>query len=88
MASHVLRHIGIYVLGIFIARSVCLKLWKEAFLMWAPQWLSGKESAYQCRRCWFDPWVRKIPWRGKWQPIPVFLPGKSHELRSLVGYSP
>ena len=25
---------------------------------------------------WFDPWVRKIPWRRKWQPIPVFLPGK------------
>ena len=32
--------------------------------------------------------VRKIPWRRKWQPTPVFLPGKSHELRSLVGYSP
>ena len=36
----------------------------------------------------FDPWVGKIPWRRKWQPIPVFLPGKSHEQRSLVGYSP
>jgi len=32
--------------------------------------------------------VRKIPWRRKWQPIPVFLPGKSHGQRSLVGYSP
>ena len=30
-----------------------------------PRWLSGKESAYQCRRCEFDPWVRKIPWRRK-----------------------
>ena len=29
-------------------------------------------------RCWFDPWVRKIPWRRAWQPIPVSLPGKSH----------
>ena len=28
------------------------------------------------KRCGFDPWVRKIPWRRKWQPIPVFLPGK------------
>ena len=28
----------------------------------------------------------KIPWRRKWQPIPVFLPGKSHGQRSLVGY--
>ena len=35
-----------------------------------------------------DPWVRKIPWRRKWQPTPVFLPGKSHGRRSLVGYSP
>ena len=36
----------------------------------------------------FDPWVAKIPWRRKWQPISVFLPGKSHGWRSLVGYSP
>ena len=27
-------------------------------------------------------------WRRKWQPSPVFLPGKSHEQRSLAGYSP
>ena len=32
-------------------------------------------------------WVGKIPWRKKWQPTPVFLPGKSHGERSLVGYS-
>ena len=36
----------------------------------------------------FDPWVGKIPWRRKWQSTPVLLPGKSHEQRSLVGYSP
>ena len=36
----------------------------------------------------FDPWVGKIPWRRKWKPTPVFLPGKSHGLRILVGYSP
>ena len=53
-----------------------------------PRWLSGKESAYQCRRCEIDPWVRKIPWRRKWQPTPVFLLGKSHGQRSLVGHSP
>ena len=35
----------------------------------------------------FDPWVRKIPWKRKWQPTPVFLPGKSHGQWSLVGYS-
>ena len=31
----------------------------------------------------FDPWVRKVPWRRKWQPTSVFLPGKSHGQRSL-----
>ena len=43
-----------------------------------------------CFLCWrpgFDPWVRKIPWRRKWQPTPAFLPGKSHGQRKLVGYS-
>ena len=29
-----------------------------------------------------------VPWRRKWQPTPVFLPGESHGQRSLVGYSP
>ena len=42
----------------------------------------------QCRRCGFDPWVGKMPWRKKWQSTPVFLPGKSHGQRSLVGYGP
>ena len=37
---------------------------------------------------WFDSWVRKIPWRRKWQSTPVLLPGKSHGQKSLVGYSP
>ena len=45
-----------------------------------------KES--MCRRCEFDPWVWKIPWRRKWQPTPVCLPGESHGQRSSVGYSP
>ena len=54
-----------------------------------PNWLSGKESTCQCRRHGFDSWVRKIPWRRKWQPrIPVFLPGKAHGQKSLAGYSP
>ena len=50
--------------------------------------MGGKESTCQCRRCEFDPWVLKIPWRRKWQPTPGFLPGKSYGQRSLVGYSP
>ena len=53
-----------------------------------PWWLSGKGSACQCRRHKFNPWVRKIPWRRKWQPTPVFLPGEFHGQWSLVGYSP
>ena len=36
----------------------------------------------------FDPWVRKIPWRRKWQPTPEFLLGEFHGQRSLAGYSP
>ena len=51
----------------------------------------GQESVCQCRRCkrhWFDPWVGKMPWRRKWQPTPVFLPGESHGQRNLAGYSP
>jgi len=32
-------------------------------LLW---WLGGKESACQFRRCKFEPWVGKIPWRIKW----------------------
>ena len=52
---------------------------------------SGKESACQCRRwkrCGFDPRVRKIPWKRKWHPIPVFLQRESHGQKNLVGYSP
>ena len=51
----------------------------------------GKESTCQCRRhrrCNFDPWVGKMPWRRKWQPTSVFLLGKSHGQRSLAGYNP
>ena len=49
-------------------------------------WLSGKGYTCQCRRLKrlrFNPWVRKIPWRGKWQPTQ-----ESHEQKNLAGYSP
>ena len=42
----------------------------------------------QCGRPGFSPWIGKISWRRRWQPTPVFLPGKFHRWRSLVGYSP
>ena len=41
----------------------------------------------QCRRPGFNSWVRKIPWRRKWQPTPVSLPAESQGQRSLAGYS-
>ena len=61
----------------------------------APGWgfpgsTSGEESACQCRgpkRFRFGPWFGKIPCSRKWQPTPVFLPGKFHEQKSLAGYS-
>ena len=60
------------------------KLWLEGHI-----WSVDEESTCQWRRhrrCRFDPWVEKIPWRRKWQPTPVFLPGKSQGQRSLAGY--
>ena len=36
------------------------------------------------KRPGFNPWVRNIPWRRKWQHTPVLLPGKSHGQKSLV----
>ena len=48
------------------------------------------KDSCQCRRhrrLEFNPWVRKTPWRRKWQPTRVFLPGKSHVQKSLEGYS-
>ena len=54
-----------------------------------PQWLSSKESAYSAGDAGDIGLIPgKSPWRKKWQPIPVFLPGKSHEQRSKVGYNP
>ena len=52
---------------------------------------SGKEPSCQsrgCKRCEFDPWARKMPWRRAWQLTPVFLPGESHGQRSLTSYGP
>ena len=56
-----------------------------------PGGASGKEPPCQCKRPKrreFDPWIRKIPWKRIWQPIPLFLPRESHGQRSLPGYSP
>ena len=78
-----------------LGRTCCLSSF-ESFLVFfyinlrLPWWLSDKEFACQCRRhrrYRFDPWAGKIHWRRKWQPTPVFLPGKFDGQWSLVGYS-
>ena len=53
-----------------------------------PWWLGSKEFTCNAGDMGFNPSIRKIPWRRKWHTTPVFLPGKSHGQRSLVGYSP
>ena len=78
---------------IFILLTVCVCIYFKLDNIYRglPKWISGKESACQCRRhrrCGFNPWVRKVPWRRAWQPTPVFLPERSHGQRCLMGYSP
>ena len=54
-----------------------------------PWWFSGKKNpSANTEDLRFDLWVWKIPWRNKQQPTSVFLPGKFHGQKSLVGYSP
>ena len=48
----------------------------------------GTECAWQCWRCGFNSWVRKIPQRRIWQPTPLFLTRKFHGQRSRAGYGP
>ena len=73
----------IKMLPILCSNYVCL--WRGL-----PRCAGGKELTLQCRRLkrhWFNPWVRKSPWRRAWQPILVLLPGQSHGQRSLEDYS-
>ena len=60
---------------------------KEDTIRWSDI-VRRENVCLQCGRPEFNPWVGKISWRRKWQPTPVFLPGKCHGQRSLVGYSP
>ena len=53
-------------------------------LCWWLKWLS---VCLQGGRPGFNPWVGKISWKRKWQPTLVFLLGKSHGQRNLVGYT-
>ena len=56
--------------------------------MRAPRRFSGKESAYQVRDMSLIPELGRSSGEVKWQPTIVFLPGKSHEQKGLVGYCP
>ena len=53
-----------------------------------PSGSEGKASAYNAGDLGSIPGLGRSPGRRKWQPTPVFLPGKSHGRRNLVGYSP
>ena len=52
-----------------------------------PWWHRWSRIHLQCKRCRFNPWVQKIPWRMEWLPTPVFLLGEFHGQRSLPDYS-
>ena len=72
-------------------KKVIFVSWVVVFRTTLPGGASGKEPACQCRRhkrCGFNPWVGKIPWRRKWQSTLGFLPGESHGQRSLAGSIP
>ena len=72
----------------------CIYPWNKSHLIWCmillyilefclPIFCLGLLYLYSS-----EIWIRKIPWRRKWQLTSVFMPGKSHGLRSLVSYSP
>ena len=65
-----------------------IELFKNLNLLLLYRGFPGVKNLPAMQETWFDPLVGKIPWRRKWQPTPVFLPGKPHGQRSLVGYSP
>ena len=72
-------------LGLYPEKTGNSKRYMQTYV-WASQVAQWYRIHLQCRKCRFNPWVRKIPWRRKWQPTPVFLPGKSGGQKSLVGY--
>ena len=77
-----------YIFNTYLSVWLCWVLVVACELLGLRWSLSSKESTCQCRRRKFNPWVRKIPWRRKWQPTPVFLPGQFHGQRSLASYNP
>ena len=85
-------HLGsFHVLAIVNSAYLPLFLCDLALVFTFQSFPGGSDGKIACSLCWrprFNPWVGKIPWRRKWQPTPVLLPGKFHGWRNLVGYSP
>ena len=79
----ILRNVSIlYIFLLLISHMVRLYIYKHVGIAQSVKNLPAvQETPVQS-------WVGKIPWRRKWQAIPISLPGKSHGQRSLVGYSP
>ena len=89
-----MRKMNSVVFALLLHMSTCHQISLPLACWWirrANRWLSGQESACQCRRHkrhGFDLWIEEIYWRRKWRPTPVFLPGKFHRQKSLLDYSP
>ena len=64
------------------------EIWDMILLRWASQVAQWWRACLPMQEMQIQSLGWENPWSSKWQPIPVFLPGKSHGQRSLVGYSP
>ena len=84
-SNFILLHVTVQFFQHHVLKRLSFLLCINIFLL--PWWLRWEKICLQYRGPWFDPWVRKIPWRRKWQPTPVLLPGESHGQWSLVGSS-
>ena len=87
--------VAVFSLGLHSSLPLCLLPRSPLFIKTPGYWVrgfpdgsAGKESALNAGDLGSTPWVRKIPWRRKWQPTPVFLAGESPGSKILVGYSP
>ena len=84
---HKYKYIYIYILiyhTIYYLVCVCMCVYIYIYL----GFLGGSVVKSLPAKAGFYPWVGKISWRRKWQPTPVFFPGKSHGQRRLAGHSP
>ena len=91
-----LHHIFIFipiVISVFYSKKYLHIYCYEASLpqstFFVAQWgKKKKKSTYQYRRCGFNLWVKKFPWRRKWQPVFSGIPAwEIHGQKSLTGYS-